>query len=149
MDEEKARLPEAGVDVDQLAREDRLMEVPGVGRAIDEKVKEFLATGKSEWFVSRRRDFDRVSYDQLVDVFFTRHDPTTLNRQGPDRGTQYRSAIFYHDDEQRRLAEAAKERWSRSGRWRSPIVTEIAPASTFYRAEEYHQRYLEKHGLAS
>jgi peptide-methionine (S)-S-oxide reductase len=94
-------------------------------------------------------DPTRVSYEQLVDVFFTHHDPTTLNRQGPDRGTQYRSAIFYHDEEQRTVAEAAKERWSRSGRWRSPIVTEVTPASTFYRAEEYHQRYLEKHGLAS
>jgi peptide-methionine (S)-S-oxide reductase len=91
----------------------------------------------------------RVSYEDLVDVFFTKHDPTTLNRQGPDRGTQYRSAIFYHDDEQRGVAEAAKERWDRSGRWRSPVVTEVTPASTFYRAEEYHQRYLEKHGLAS
>jgi len=91
----------------------------------------------------------RVSFEQLVDVFFTHHDPTTLNRQGPDRGTQYRSAIFFHDQEQRGVAEAAKERWNRSGRWRSPIVTEITPASTFYRAEEYHQRYLEKHGLAS
>ncbi len=91
----------------------------------------------------------RVTYEQLVDVFFTHHDPTTLNRQGPDRGSQYRSAIFYHDAEQRGVAEAAKERWNRSGRWRSPIVTEVAPASTFYRAEEYHQRYLEKHGLAS
>jgi peptide-methionine (S)-S-oxide reductase len=91
----------------------------------------------------------RVSYEDLVNVFFTKHDPTTLNRQGPDRGTQYRSAIFYHDDEQRGVAEAAKERWDRSGRWRSPVVTEITPASTFYRAEEYHQRYLEKHGLAS
>jgi len=90
-----------------------------------------------------------VSYEQLVDVFFTHHDPTTLNRQGPDRGSQYRSAIFYHDKEQRGVAEAAKERWNRSGRWRSPIVTEVTPASTFYRAEEYHQRYLEKHGLAN
>jgi peptide-methionine (S)-S-oxide reductase len=90
-----------------------------------------------------------VSYEQLVDVFFTHHDPTTLNRQGPDRGTQYRSAIFYHDEEQRGVAEAARERWNRSGRWRSPIVTEVTPASTFYRAEEYHQRYLEKHGLAN
>jgi peptide-methionine (S)-S-oxide reductase len=91
----------------------------------------------------------RLSFEQLVDVFFTRHDPTTLNRQGPDRGSQYRSAIFYHDEEQHGVAEAAKERWNRSGRWRRPIVTEIAPASTFCRAEEYHQRYLEKHGLAN
>ena len=90
-----------------------------------------------------------VSYEDLLDAFWTRHDPTTLNRQGPDRGTQYRSAILYHDEEQRRAAEASKERWNRSGRFRGPIVTEITPASTFYRAEEYHQRYLEKHGLAN
>jgi len=89
-----------------------------------------------------------VSYDQLLDVFWTGHDPTTPNRQGPDRGTQYRSGVFYHDDAQRAAAEASKERWNRSGRLRGPIVTEITPASTFYRAEEYHQRYNEKHGLA-
>jgi peptide-methionine (S)-S-oxide reductase len=105
-------------------------------------------TGHAE-VVEVTYDPGRVSYEDLVDVFFTHHDPTTLNRQGPDRGTQYRSAIFYHDEEQHRAAEAAKQRWDRSGRWRSPIVTEITPASTFYRAEEYHQRYLEKHGLAS
>jgi len=90
----------------------------------------------------------RVSYDRLLDVFWTGHDPTTPNRQGPDRGTQYRSGVFYHDDAQRVAAEASKERWNRSGRVRGPIVTEITPASTFYRAEEYHQRYNEKHGLA-
>lgn len=94
-------------------------------------------------------DPTQVSYEDLVDVFFTKHDPTTLNRQGPDRGTQYRSAIFYHDDEQRRIAEAARERRDRSGRLRSPVVTEVTPASTFYRAEEHHQRYLDKRGLAS
>ena len=91
----------------------------------------------------------RTSYDDLLNLFWTHHDPTTLNRQGPDRGTQYRSAIFYHDESQRSTAEASKERWNRSGRFRGPIVTEVTPASTFYRAEEYHQRYLEKHGLAS
>jgi peptide-methionine (S)-S-oxide reductase len=105
-------------------------------------------TGHAE-VVEVSYDPARVSYEDLLNAFFTRHDPTTLNRQGPDHGTQYRSAVFYHDDEQRRTAEAAKERWNRSGRWRSPVVTEIAPASTFYPAEEYHQRYLEKHGLAS
>jgi peptide-methionine (S)-S-oxide reductase len=105
-------------------------------------------TGHAE-VVEVSYDPARVSYEDLLNAFFTRHDPTTLNRQGPDHGTQYRSAVFYHDDEQRRTAEAAKERWNRSGRWRSPIVTEITPASTFYRAEEYHQRYLQKHGLAS
>lgn len=105
-------------------------------------------TGHAE-VVEVTYDPTRVSYDDLLNVFFTRHDPTTLNRQGPDHGTQYRSAVFYHDDEQRRTAEAARERWNQSGRWQSPIVTEITPASTFYRAEEYHQRYLEKRGQAS
>jgi peptide-methionine (S)-S-oxide reductase len=93
-------------------------------------------------------DPTRVSYDQLLDVFWAGHDPTTPNRQGPDRGTQYRSGVFYHDEAQRAAAEASKERWNRSGRFRGPIVTEITPASTFHRAEEYHQRYNEKHGLA-
>ena len=89
-----------------------------------------------------------MSYDRLLDVFWAGHDPTTLNRQGPDRGTQYRSAIYYHDEAQRAAAEASKQRLNDGGRLRGPIVTEIAPASTFYRAEEYHQRYNEKHGLA-
>lgn len=93
-------------------------------------------------------DPTRVSYDRLLDVFWTGHDPTTMNRQGPDRGTQYRSAVYYHDEAQRAAAEASKNRWSQAGRFRGPIVTEITPASTFYRAEEYHQRYNEKHGLA-
>lgn len=91
----------------------------------------------------------RVQYDRLLDVFFTSHDPTTLNRQGPDVGAQYRSAIFYHGDTQKAAAEAARERWGASGRFRGPIVTEISPAQPFWRAEEYHQRYLEKRGLAS
>jgi len=105
-------------------------------------------TGHAE-VVEITYDPARTSYDDLLNVFWTHHDPTTLNRQGPDHGTQYRSAIFYHDEAQRVAAEASKERWNRSGRFRGPIVTEITPASTFYRAEEYHQRYLEKHGLAS
>jgi peptide-methionine (S)-S-oxide reductase len=89
----------------------------------------------------------RVSYEDLLDVFFTIHDPTTLNRQGPDVGTQYRSVIFYHTPQQRDAAEAFKDQLQRSGRFRRPIVTAIEPAATFYRAEEYHQRYYEKHGL--
>ena len=94
-------------------------------------------------------DPDRVSYDRLLDIFFTSHNPTTLNRQGPDVGTQYRSAVFVHDEAQREAAERAKARWDASGRWPRPVVTEIAPAPRFWRAEEYHQRYLEKRGLAS
>ncbi len=90
-----------------------------------------------------------VSYEQLLDAFWDLHDPTTLNRQGPDVGSQYRSAIFYHTPEQEAAARAAKERLEREGRSSRPIATEITPASTFWRAEEYHQRYYEKHGIAS
>jgi peptide-methionine (S)-S-oxide reductase len=105
-------------------------------------------TGHAE-VVEVTYDPSRVTYDALLDVFWSSHDPTTLNRQGPDRGTQYRSAVFYHDQSQKEAAEASKERLGSSGRFPRPIVTEITPASTFYRAEEYHQRYLEKKGLAS
>lgn len=90
----------------------------------------------------------KVSYDQLLDVFWSVHDPTTMNRQGPDVGDQYRSAIFYHSAEQAKAARASKERLEKSGRLSRPVVTEITPASVFYRAEEYHQKYLEKRGQA-
>ena len=90
-----------------------------------------------------------VTYDNLLDVFWENHNPTTLNRQGPDVGTQYRSAIFYHTPEQKRFAEESKAKLEASGRFQKPIVTEITPASTFYLAEDYHQRYLEKRGLAT
>jgi peptide-methionine (S)-S-oxide reductase len=106
------------------------------------------STGHAE-VVEVTYDPGRVSYEDLLDVFWSSHDPTTLNRQGPDRGTQYRSAIFYHNEAQRQAAITSKDRWSGTGRFSAPIVTEITPASTFYRAEEYHQRYLEKRGLAS
>jgi peptide-methionine (S)-S-oxide reductase len=105
-------------------------------------------TGHAE-VVEVTYDPSRVTYDDLLDVFWKSHDPTTLNRQGPDRGTQYRSAIFYHDEQQKAAAAASKQRLETSGRFPRPIVTEITPASPFYRAEEYHQRYLEKRGLAS
>lgn len=91
----------------------------------------------------------RVSYEKLLDVFWNMHDPTTLNRQGPDVGDQYRSAIFFHSPAQEAAARASKEKLEAAKRFRRPIVTEITPASDFYRAEEYHQRYLEKNGLRS
>ena len=96
-------------------------------------------------------DYDpaRVSYEQLLEVFFMSHDPTQLNRQGPDIGTQYRSVIFYHDEEQKAEAEEFKARFESLGRYRRPIVTQIVPAASFYRAEEYHQQYLKKRGLDS
>jgi peptide-methionine (S)-S-oxide reductase len=95
-------------------------------------------------------EFDpaRVTYEKLLDVFWENHDPTQKNRQGPDVGTQYRSGIFFHSPEQQSAAEASKARLEASGRLKRPIATEIAPASTFWRAEDYHQRYLEKRGLA-
>lgn len=105
-------------------------------------------TGHAE-VVQVEYDPAEVGYDKLLDVFWENHDPTTLNRQGPDVGTQYRSAIFYHTPEQKRLAEASKSRLEASEKFRRPIVTEITPASAFYLAEDYHQRYLEKRGLAS
>ena len=89
-----------------------------------------------------------VSYDHLLNVFWSNHNPTTLNRQGPDVGDQYRSLIFYHSPEQKTSAEASKARLEKSGRFKQPIVTSIQPAPTFYRAEDYHQRYLEKRGLS-
>jgi peptide-methionine (S)-S-oxide reductase len=95
-------------------------------------------------------DFDpaQVSFEQLLDAFFALHDPTTLNRQGPDWGTQYRSAIFYHSPEQEAQARAKIEQLTAEGRTKR-IVTKVEPAQTFWRAEEYHQRYLEKRGQAS
>ncbi len=91
-------------------------------------------------------DPDIVSYEELLDVFWRIHDPTTPNRQGPDVGTQYRSAIFFYDEGQRIAAGRSKENLASSGRFRREVVTEIVPATAFWRAEEYHQRYFEKKG---
>lgn len=102
-------------------------------------------TGHAE-VVQVEYDPDRVGYEELLDVFWRVHDPTQLNRQGPDHGTQYRSAIFFHTPEQQLAALASLAR--EQARTPGPIVTEVTPASTFYRAEEYHQRYLVKHGRA-
>ena len=105
-------------------------------------------TGHAE-VVQLEFDSSIVSYRELLDVFWSNHNPTTLNRQGPDVGSQYRSAIFFHNREQESIAAASKEEIDRSGRFAMPVVTEITEASPFYRAEEYHQRYLEKRGLGS
>ena len=95
-------------------------------------------------------EFDpaQVSYEKLLEIFWANHDPTTLNRQGPDSGSQYRSVIFYHSPEQKTAAEKSKTDLDASGKFRRPIVTFVESAPKFYRAEEYHQRYLEKRGLA-
>jgi len=110
-----------------------------------------VCTGRTGHAEVVQVDYDpsRITYDDLLTVFWENHDPTTLNRQGPDIGTQYRSAIFYHDDEQKDAAVKSKEERERSGRYKRPIVTEITPATEFYMAEDYHQQYLEKRGLSS
>ena len=105
-------------------------------------------TGHAE-VVQLEYDPSLVSYEELLNVFWSLHDPTTLNRQGPDVGTQYRSAIFFHNAEQEAVAKASKEKLQSSGRYKRDIVTEMTPASEFYRAEEYHQQYIEKRGQAS
>jgi peptide-methionine (S)-S-oxide reductase len=100
-------------------------------------------TGHAE-VVEVEFDPSRIAYEELLEIFWACHDPTTRNRQGPDIGTQYRSVLFFHSPEQEAAARASKEKLERSGRYRSEIVTEIVPVSGYYPADEYHQRYLEK-----
>ncbi len=105
-------------------------------------------TGHAE-VVELTYDQEKITYECLLQVFWDIHDPTTKNRQGPDIGTQYRSVIFYHTSEQKTAAELSKKELEQSRKYNKKIVTEIIEATTFYPAEEYHQRYLEKHGLAA
>jgi peptide-methionine (S)-S-oxide reductase len=105
------------------------------------------ATGHAE-AVQVEYDPNEISYDDLLKVFWSNHDPTSLNRQGPDIGNQYRSAIFFHDEEQKKIAQKSKEELEKSGKFQKPIVTEIVPAPEFYKAEEYHQKYFQKHRLS-
>ena len=136
--------------------ESAFRQVPGVidtqvgytgGKAANPTYKEVCtdATGHAE-AIEITFDPDKVSYQALVELFFKMHDSTQVNRQGPDVGTQYRSAIFYHSPEQKVAAEAAKDALEKSGKYKKPVVTQILPAGPFYRAEEYHQRYFEKNG---
>ena len=137
--------------------EARLSELTGVtntavgyeGGALDHPTYKQVCTdrtGHAE-VVEVTFDNERISYGQLLDAFFSLHDPTQLNRQGPDWGTQYRSAVFAHSEEQARLAQAKIAELSASGTFRKPIVTEVTPSTGFWKAEEYHQRYLEKRGM--
>ena len=93
-------------------------------------------------------DPDIVSYDNLLELFWNIHDPTTINRQGPDVGSQYRSIVFYHNEDQKNKALALKEKLEKSGKFSRKIVTEIIPESKFYKAEDYHQKYFHKRGIA-
>jgi len=109
-----------------------------------------VCTGKTGHAEVVQVEYDpaRVTFAQLVEVFWQIHDPTTLNRQGPDFGTQYRSVIFYSDEDERTAAEESKRRLDESGQLGRPVVTQVVPAAEFYRAEEYHQRYYERMGIA-
>jgi len=134
-------------------------QVPGVvkstagytGGTVENPSYEQVCTGETGHAEAVQVEFDPhvVSYDELLGHFWQLHDPTQLNRQGPDVGTQYRSVIFYASPEQQRAAENSKQRLGASGRLQGPIVTEIVPAGRFYAAEDYHQQYLEKRGLAT
>jgi len=120
------------------------------GGSFENPTYEDVCTGKTGHAEAVEVGFDptRVSYEELLTVFFENHDPTTLNRQGPDVGAQYRSAVFYHTPEQMAAAKAMKEKLEKSGHYKQPIVTEITSASRFYQAEEYHQQYLEKRRMS-
>ena len=139
--------------------EARLDEIPGVlatevgyeGGTIDHPTYNDVctdSTGHAE-VVQVTYDPSRVSYDALLDQFFSLHDPTQLNRQGPDWGTQYRSAVFVHDDAQKREAMEKIAELNAAGVFRNPIATTVEPAGTFWKAEEYHQKYLEKRGMVA
>lgn len=139
--------------------EAKLRAIPGVieaasgysGGNIDEPTYKLVCqdvTGHAE-VVHLIFDPKKVSYRELVQTFFKLHDPTQMNRQGPDVGTQYRSAIFFYSEEQQKQAQAVKNELTTAKTYRNPIATEISKADTFWRAEEYHQRYLEKRGLKS
>ncbi len=121
-------------------------EVGYTGGSTKNPTYEDVCTGRTGHAEAVRVEFDpaQVSYEELLDVFWRIHDPTQLNRQGPDIGSQYRSAIFFHDGEQEQAAQASKKKLEQSGAASRPIVTEIVPAATFWRAEDYHQRYLDK-----
>ncbi len=120
-----------------------------IGGNKDNPTYQDVCTGKTGHAeaVQVEYDSDKISYEELLNVFWKNHDPTSLNRQGPDVGTQYRSAIFYHDKDQQKIASKSKEELERSARYSKRIVTDIVPANAFYEAEEYHQRYFEKQGL--
>ena len=121
------------------------------GGRLDHPTYEDVCTDRTGHAEAVQVEYDpqEVSYEQLLQVFWENHDPTTVNRQGPDVGTQYRSAVFYHTPEQKAAAEAAKQALAASGKYRREIVTEILPAATFWKAEDYHQQYLEKRGMSS
>lgn len=134
--------------------EEVLRKIPGVldtkvgytGGSVPNPTYKLVCTGITGHAEALEIGFDpaKISYEDILLTFFRMHDPTTLNQQHNDRGTQYRSAIFYHTDEQKQIAERVKARVDKSGKWKKPVVTEITKATQFYVAEDYHQKYLIK-----
>jgi peptide-methionine (S)-S-oxide reductase len=139
--------------------EEAFREIPGVisttvgytGGTLKSPTYQDVCSGRTGHAEALEVEFDpaKVSYLELLAVFWKSHDPTTLNRQGPDVGSQYRSAIFYHDAQQEKDARESKAILEKEKIFKRPIVTEITPASEFYRAEDYHQRYFERRGIRS
>jgi peptide-methionine (S)-S-oxide reductase len=139
--------------------EDTFRQIPGVldvivgytGGTVKNPTYEMVCTGTTGHAEAVQIMYDptKVSYDALLNVFWENHNPTTKDQQGPDFGSQYRSVIFTHNDEQKKTAEESKEALERSGKWKRPIVTQITESAPFYSAEEYHQQYLKKNGLSS
>ena len=121
------------------------------GGSVPDPTYEIVCTGQSGHAEVVLVEFDpeKVLFNILLDTFWSLHDPTTLNRQGPDIGTQYRSVIFFQDEDQATLSKASKDKLQASGKYTNDIVTEVVPAEQFYRAEEYHQKYLEVRGLGN
>ena len=139
--------------------EEAFREIPGVistavgytGGTLKNPTYQDVCSGRTGHAEALEVEFDpaRVSYLELLAMFWKSHDPTTLNRQGPDVGSQYRSAIFYHDAQQEKEARESKAILEKEKIFKRPIVTEITPATEFYRAEDYHQRYFERRGIRS
>lgn len=139
--------------------EESFRKLPGVtstavgyeGGTLENPTYEDVCTGKTGHAEVLEIEFDKskISYEKLLETFFNVHDPTTFNRQGPDIGTQYRSIILFHNIEQEKLARETIEKLEKTGKYKDKIVTEIKEASTFYRAEEYHQKYLHKRGISN
>ena len=139
--------------------EDTFRQIPGVldvivgytGGTVANPTYEMVCTGTTGHAEAVQVTYDptKVTYDQLLNIFWENHNPTTRDQQGPDFGSQYRSVIFYHDEAQKNAAEASKDALDASGKWKRPIVTQITEAAPFYSAEEYHQQYLKKNGLSS
>ncbi len=121
------------------------------GGMLDNPTYEDVCSGDTGHAEAVEVEFDqtKVSYEQLLDLFWSKHDPTTPNRQGPDIGTQYRSAVFFHDPQQEKMVRKSIDKIESEKRFKNRIVTEVLPASAFYRAEDYHQQYFEKRGLAT